>query len=80
MNEVIEELLESLQCAKNSLVAFKFLPGDANRWEESDEANLAAVDRAIATTSELKMKLIQVPANVLNDLLLRTLTTVQLPH
>lgn len=31
-----------------ALVAFKFLPGDANRWEESDEENLAAVNSAIA--------------------------------
>lgn len=48
MDEVMKDLLEALKCAKNSLVAFKFLPGDANRWEESDEANLAAVDRGIA--------------------------------
>ena len=36
-------LLEALKRAKDSLVAFKFVPGDANRWEESDEENLAAV-------------------------------------
>lgn len=48
MNDVMKDLLEALECAKNSLVAFKLLPGDANRWEESDEANLAVVDRGIA--------------------------------
>lgn len=42
------ELLEALQAAKNSLVAFKFQPGDANCWEPHDEANLALVDAAIA--------------------------------
>lgn len=42
------ELLEALQAAKNSLVAFKFLPGHGNAWEDSDEENLQAVDAAIA--------------------------------
>ena len=48
MNDVTKDLLEALKRAKDSLVAFKFLPGDANRWEESDEENLAAVNSAIA--------------------------------
>lgn len=42
------KLLEALQKAKNSLVAFKFMPGPGNAWEDSDEANLNAVDAAIA--------------------------------
>ncbi len=41
-------LTEALKRAKDSLVAFKFLPCDANRWEASDEENLAAVNSAIA--------------------------------
>lgn len=48
MNDLTKELLEALKRAKDSLVAFKFVPGDANRWEESDEENLAAVNSAIA--------------------------------
>ena len=42
------ELLEALLSAKNTLVAFKFQPGDANCWEPHDEENLALVDAAIA--------------------------------
>lgn len=48
MNDLTKELLEALKRAKDSLVAFKFIPGDANRWEASDEENLAAVNSAIA--------------------------------
>lgn len=42
------ELLDALQAAKNTLVAFKFQPGEANCWEHHDEENLAMVDAAIA--------------------------------
>jgi hypothetical protein len=42
------DLLEALKSAKNTLVAFKFLPGPSNAWEEHDEAALQAVDAAIA--------------------------------
>lgn len=41
------ELLEALKLAKNSLVAFKFMPGHGNSWEEHDEENLKSVDAAI---------------------------------
>lgn len=40
-------LLEALQHAKDSLVAFKFMPGDNNAWEDHDEATLRAVDAAL---------------------------------
>lgn len=43
-----DELLAALQLAKNSLVAFKFMPGIDGAWEDHDEANLLAVDAAIA--------------------------------
>ena len=42
------DLLEALLAAKNTLVAFKFQPGDANCWEPHDEENLALVDASIA--------------------------------
>lgn len=42
------ELLDALLAAKNTLVAFKFQPGDVNCWEPHDEENLALVDAAIA--------------------------------
>lgn len=42
------DMAAALQLAKNSLVAFKFMPGPGNAWEDSDEANLQAVDAAIA--------------------------------
>ena len=51
MNDLTKELLKALKRAKDSLVAFKFVPGDANRWEESDEENLAAVNSAIAAAA-----------------------------
>jgi hypothetical protein len=47
------ELLEALQLAKNSLIAFKFMPGQGimpgqgNSWEDHDEENLKSVDAAI---------------------------------
>lgn len=41
-------LVEALKRAKNSIVAFKFVPGGANCWEASDEENLTAVNSAIA--------------------------------
>lgn len=41
-------LLDALKRAKNSIVAFKFVPGGANCWEASDEENLTAVNSAIA--------------------------------
>lgn len=53
------QLLEALKRAKDSLVAFKFLPGDANRWEESDEENLAAVNSAIAAAEAQQERLLQ---------------------
>ena len=40
-------LLDALQAAKATLVAFKFIRGDANRWEPHDEDHLAKVDVAI---------------------------------
>ena len=48
MNDVTKDLLEAMKRAKGKLVAFKFIPGEANRWEESDEEALAAIDSAIA--------------------------------
>lgn len=41
-------LLDALKRAKDSLVAFKFVPGGANCWEASDEENLTTVNSAIA--------------------------------
>lgn len=46
------EMLQALQLAKNSLVAFKFMPGPGNAWEDHDEANLQAVDAAIAKATQ----------------------------
>lgn len=51
LRAVNAQLLEALQRAKNSLVAFKFVPGERNAWEDHDEANLEAVNAAIATGS-----------------------------
>ena len=47
LHAVNGELLEALQLAKNSLVAFKFMPGQGNSWEDHDEENLKSVDAAI---------------------------------
>ena len=41
-------ILDALKRAKDSLVAFKFVPEHANCWEASDEENLTAVNSAIA--------------------------------
>lgn len=46
--EAAPDMLEALRQAKNSLVAFKLMPGPCNAWEVHDEANLKAVDEAIA--------------------------------
>ena len=56
MNDLTKELLKALKRAKDSLVAFKFVPGDANRWEESDEENLAAVNSAIAAAADARQE------------------------
>lgn len=42
------ELLEALEMARDSLVAFKFMPGQNNAWEDHDETHLAMVNAAIA--------------------------------
>lgn len=42
------ELLESLKNAHSCLVAFKFIPGDRNSWEDHDEEVLSDVVAAIA--------------------------------
>ena len=47
-----DELLKALQLAKNSLVAFKFMPGANNAWEDHDEDNLKAVDAAIEAAGQ----------------------------
>lgn len=47
IRDAAPDMLAALQQAKNSLVAFKFMPA-GNAWEDSDEANLQAVDAAIA--------------------------------
>ena len=52
-------LLEALKRAKGKLVAFKFIPGEANRWEESDEEALAAIDSAIAAAEAQQERLLQ---------------------
>lgn len=57
------ELLEAMKRAKDSLVAFKFVPGDANRWEESDEENLAAVNSAVARAESAPKEPIAEPVN-----------------
>lgn len=59
MNDLTKELLKALKRAKDSLVAFKFVPGDANRWEESDEENLAAVNSAIAAADARQERLLK---------------------
>lgn len=41
-------LLDALQAAKATLVAFKFIRGDANCWEPHDEDHLTKVDAAIS--------------------------------
>lgn len=48
IRDAAPDLLAALQLAKDSLVAFKFIPGAGNAWEDHDEANLQAVDAAIA--------------------------------
>lgn len=52
VDSTVAALIEALRAAKNTLVAFKFLPGEANRWEEHDEDNLALVDTALAQQPE----------------------------
>lgn len=44
----VDELLEALQAAKNTLVAYKLQPGPQNCWEPHDEENLAQVEAALA--------------------------------
>ena len=46
--DVNAELVEALQCAKNSLVAFKLMPVPSNAWEDHDEANLEVVNAALS--------------------------------
>ncbi len=46
--DVNAELVEALQCAKNSLVAFKLMPVPSNAWEDPDEANLEVVNAALS--------------------------------
>lgn len=45
---VNQQLLAALKLGKNSLLAFKLIPGQSNAWEEHDEANLVAINAAIA--------------------------------
>ena len=45
---VNQQMLAALRLGKNSLVAFKLMPGQSNAWEEHDEANLVAINAAIA--------------------------------
>ena len=42
------EMLEALKLAQSCLVAFKFIPGDRNSWEDYDESALSDVVAAIA--------------------------------
>jgi hypothetical protein len=44
---------EALEAAKNSLVAFKFMPGPNNAWEEHDEQNLQLVESALTSEQGL---------------------------
>ncbi len=44
----VTELVEALECAKNSLVAFKLMPVPSNAWEDHDEANLEVVNAALS--------------------------------
>ncbi|MGR2678680.1 hypothetical protein [Chromobacterium haemolyticum] len=48
MTELEKQLLEALKLARNSLVAFKFVPGQSNTWEAHDEDHLRTVNSAIA--------------------------------
>ena len=52
-------LLDALKRAKSALVSFKFVPGCANCWEESDEEDLAAIDSAIAAAEAQQERLLQ---------------------
>ena len=52
-------LLYALKRAKGTLVAFKFIPGEANRWEESDEEALVAIDSAVAEAEAQQERLLQ---------------------
>lgn len=45
---VNQQMLAALKQAKNSLLAFKLMPGQSNAWEEHDEENLVAINAAIA--------------------------------
>ena len=52
-------ILDALKRAKDSLVAFKFVPEHANCWEASDEENLTAVNSAISAAEAQQEHLLQ---------------------